>query len=142
MALGMLVAGIFNCVFNIARNYRFHWHMGLDSILHASVSLYGIYLVRTGRARLDKKTCLIGGAFMWVVAGCMLLLNVIFHTAFFGLSVYGEHNIYGVVLSDSGVVSAVIYFVGMTIVLALGTLYQWLVNGRRIKRVRKEKRIL
>lgn len=128
LSLGLLSAGMINCVFNIARSSKFYWDIGLDSLLHAAVSFFGIYLVRTEQAKLDGKTCIVGGIIIYGVAVCMMILNVIFHTAFFGLSVYGEHNIYNVVICKSGYLSALVYFLGLGVVLALGTLFQKGIN--------------
>lgn len=130
LSLGLLGSGMINCIFNIARSYKFHWEMGLDSLLHGAVSFFGVYLLRSGQTKLDTKTCIIGGGIIYGVAVCMLILNVIFHTAFFGLSLYGKHNIYNVVLCESGYLSALLYFLGLGVVLVLGTLFQKVVNVR------------
>ena len=50
----------------------------------------------------------------------MLLLNVAFDTAFFGLSLNGKHNIYNMVLVSNSYLSACIYFLGVGVVLLLG----------------------
>ena len=137
LSFGLLCAGMINCVFNIGRAYAFHWEMGLDSLLHAAVSWYGVYLVRSGQTQLTKKTCLISGGMVLGVAFCMMILNVILHTSFFGLSIYGEHNIYNIVVCENGYLSAIIYFIGLSAVLALGVLFQKLVSGKNGKRLQQ-----
>ena len=130
LSLGLLGAGMINCIFNIARHYKFHWEMGLDSLLHGAISLFGVYLVRSGQTNLRMKNCLISGAILYGVALVMMILNVILHTSFFGLSIYGEHNIYNVVVCENGYLSAVLYFVGLGVVLTLGTFFQKLINAK------------
>ena len=53
----------------------------------------------------------------------MLVLNVAFDKAFFGLSLNGKHNIYNVVLTDSSYLSAALYFIGLCGVLLMGYYY-------------------
>ena len=62
------------------------------------------------------------------VAVIMLILNLIFKTSFFGLSMYGNHNIYTIVICESSIISAIIYFEGLTILLGLGSLYLKVIN--------------
>ena len=133
LSLGLLGAGIMNCVFNIARNYAFHWTIAIDTLIHVALSLFGVYLVKCGRAKLNLTTALTGGAILVGVAMVMLVLNVIFKTAFFGLSIYGRHNIYNVVVCKNGYLSALLYFSGLCAVLVLGALYQKLVNKTQEK---------
>ena len=61
----------------------------------------------------------------------MLVLNLIFKTAFFGLSLYGEHNIYNNRIFESGIVSALAYFWGLSFVLLAGYFYQKVLNLKR-----------
>jgi hypothetical protein len=50
----------------------------------------------------------------------MMILNVIFDTAFFGLSLNGKHNIYNKVLVDNSYLSALLYYIGLLAVLVMG----------------------
>ncbi len=134
LSLGLLCAGAITCVFNSIRGYAFHWQIALDSFLHGALSLFGVYLVKSGRVRLDIKSCLIGGGIIVGVAAVMMGLNAILRTSFFGLSVYGEHNIYNVVVCKNGYLSAGLYFIGLCAVLAVGGLFQKLVNFKRAKK--------
>ena len=131
LSFGLLCAGGITCVFNIARNYKFHFNIALDSVLHGALSFYGVYLVKSGRSVLDRKTCLISGGIMVSVAATMLGLNLALHTSFFGLSLYGNHNIYNFVISESGYISAGIYFLGLGAVLCMGALYQRILSRRK-----------
>ena len=124
LSLGVFVAGLLTCVSNAARDYAFHWTITLDSVAHVLLSLFGVYLVKSGQVRLEPRKCLFSGLLIVGVAVVMLALNLIFHTAFFGLSLYGEHNIYNMVLVENGYLSAGVYFVGLCAVLTVGYFYQ------------------
>jgi hypothetical protein len=86
---------------------------------------------------LDKKTALIGAAIVIGVAIIMLILNIFLHTSFFGLSLYGEHNIYNVVVCESGYLSAAIYFLGVSFVLFAGAIFQKILNPKTVKKQEK-----
>ena len=123
LSVGMLLSGAFGCVYNVIRNYKFHIHFTFDYAAHLALSLYGIYLVKSGQVKLNVKGALISSSLIGGVAAIMTALNVIFDTAFFGLSLNGKHNIYNVVITDNSYLSALIYFLGLGAVLALGYLY-------------------
>jgi hypothetical protein len=120
LSVGMLFSPISGCVYNAVIGYKFHWHFMLDYVAHLILSAWGVYLVKSGQVMLDRRDCLISGSLIVGVAAVMMLLNVIFDTAFFGLSLNGKHNIYNNVIVDSSVISAIIYFVGLVVVLLLG----------------------
>ncbi|MBR2320715.1 MAG: hypothetical protein IKA57_01095 [Clostridia bacterium] len=124
LSFGLLVAGMLTCFSNAARDYAFHWTITFDSLAHVLLSLFGVYLVKSGQVRLEQKKCLFSGLIIVGVAVVMLVLNLIFHTAFFGLSLHGKHNIYNMVLCESGYLSAGLYFIGLCAVLTLGYFYQ------------------
>ena len=133
LALGVLCAGLLTCIFNIVRHYAFHWQIALDSLAHIALSLYGVFLVKSKQVEFDVKTYFISGAIIIAVADVMLILNLILHTSFFGLSLYGNHSIYNVVLCKNGYLSAGLYFGGLCLVLFLGVVYQKLLNGSYLK---------
>ena len=122
MTIGMFLSTAFGCLGNAVRNYRFHPHFLLDYMAHVVLAAYGVYLIRSKTAKFSVKNCLVSGSLIYGVAFVMLILNVIFDKAFFGLSLNGKHNIYNMVLVDSSYLSALIYFVGLGAVLALGAL--------------------
>ncbi len=128
LSVGMLISVIFSCFYNFSIGYKFHPHFLLDYVAHMSLSLWGIYLVKSKQIALTKKECFIGGLIIVAVAFVMMILNVIFDTSFFGLSLNGKHNIYNKVLVENSYLSALIYFCGLTIVLVLGFLYNKLLN--------------
>ena len=123
LSVGMLLSGSVTCIFNYMRDYTFYLTFFLDVFEHLTLSLFGVYLVYSERASLKKRDALIGGGLIVGVAAAMLIINLIFRTSFFGLSLYGEHNIYNAVLCESGIISAALYFTGLIGVLTLGYLY-------------------
>jgi hypothetical protein len=93
LSVGMILSSTFNCIFNAIRGYSFHVHFILDYVSHLALSLWGVYLIKSGCVKLNKKDCLISFAVLMSVITLILILNVIFDTAFFGLSLNGKHNI-------------------------------------------------
>ena len=87
------------------------------------ISLWGIYIVISDQTVKKVKDYIISGSIIVGVAVVMMILNVIFDTSFFGLSLNGKHNIYNVVLVDNSYLSAFIYFAGLVVVLVAGTFY-------------------
>ena len=123
LSVGMLLSGALGCVYNVIRNYKFHIHFTYDYAAHFALSLFGIYLIKSKQVTLNVKNSLISSSLIWGVATIMVILNVIFDTAFFGLSLNGKHNIYNVVVTDNSYLSALLYFSGLGVLLLLGYLY-------------------
>ena len=61
----------------------------------------------------------------------MLIMNLIFDTSFFGLSLNGKHNIYNVVLVDSSFVSALLYYLGLLMIIILGYIYSMMFKDKK-----------
>ena len=123
LSVGMLLSGVFGCIYNAARNYKFHLHFTYDYAAHFALSLFGVYLVKSRQVTLSIKNALISSSLIFGTAAVMTVLNVIFDTSFFGLSLNGKHHIYAVVLTESSYPSALLYFLGLGLVLTLGYLY-------------------
>ena len=123
LSVGMAFSSILGCINNAAINYKFHLHFMLDYVSHFALSLYGVYLVRTRQVNLNIKSASVSGSIILASAFVMMILNVIFDTAFFGLSLRGKHNIYNNVLFKSSYLSAFVYFLGLIAVLVLGFFY-------------------
>ena len=131
LSFGMLCAGSITCIFNIYRNYKFHLTIALDTLNHFVISFFGVYLVKTNQTEFTVKDCITSGLSIIFVAVFMFVHNLVFRTAFFGLSLYGGHNIYNIVVCESGILSAIIYFVGLSCVLVLGYFYQKLLSKKQ-----------
>ena len=69
---------------------------------------------------LTLRNSLISGSIIVGSAVVMMILNVIFDTAFFGLYLNGKHNIYNNVLVSNSYLSAFLYFFGLCGVLLMG----------------------
>jgi hypothetical protein len=131
LTVGMFLSSILGCIYNASINYRFHFHFLLDYISHFVLSFFGIYLIRTKQTKLTVKNALISSSIIFGAATVMLILNLIFDKAFFGLSLRGKHNIYNNVLVDNSYLSALLYYVGLAGVLALGFAVCALFNKQR-----------
>ena len=129
----MAMAGLGGAIGYVMRDYAFHWHIALDCAAHVFISLWGVYLVKSSQVELTLKSAFKGGAIIVCVAGLMLVHNLIFDTAFFGLSLSGKHNIYNNVFFESGIVSALVYFLGLCGLLCLGYYYQKALDFRKEK---------
>ena len=123
LSVGMFFSPVYNCIYNASINYKFYWHFTYDYLAHILLSLFGIYLIKSKQVELKIKDCLISGLIIIGVATTMLILNLIFDTAFFGLSLNGKHNIYNVVLVKNSYISALIYYSALCVVLSLGYFY-------------------
>ena len=123
LSVGMLLSALLGCVYNASINYRFHLHFLSDYFAHIMLSLWGVYLVISRQVQITKKNLLTSSGIIIGVAITMLILNLIFDTAFFGLSLNGKHNIYNNVLTDNSYLSAALYFIGLIGVLGLGYFY-------------------
>ena len=130
LSVGMIISPVLGCLYNASINYRFHLHFLSDYIAHVVLSLWGVYLVRSRQVELTKKNVLTSSGIIVGVALTMMILNVIFDTAFFGLSLNGKHNIYNNVLTESSYLSAALYFFGLVGVLVLGYLYVSLISRK------------
>ena len=125
LSVGMFLSPSLGCVRNAVISYRFiPLSFLFDYIAHFGLFLWGIYLVKTNQVQLKIKDCLIGGAIIVFVAILMIIINAIFDTSFFGLSLRGKHNIYNVVLVKNSYLSVFIYMVGLCGALILGFILQ------------------
>lgn len=123
LSLGMLLSVGITCVSRARIHYKFHFHFLWDYIAHLSLSLFGVYLVRSKQVQLNKKNCFVGGSLIVITALVMLVINVIFNTSFFGLSLNDDYNIYNMVLAPNCYLSALLYFGGLLLVLLAGRVY-------------------
>lgn len=120
LSVGMLVSAVLSCAYNAAIDYKFHFHFLLDYVAHIFLSLFGIHLIRSKQVEFNNKNCLISASLIFSVATLMVVLNLIFDTSFFGLSLRGKHSIYNNVLVDNSYLSALLYYIGLGAVLLMG----------------------
>ena len=123
LSVGMFLSTTFNSFYFASIGYKFHIHFMFDYVAHFALSLFGVYLVRSRQVELDVKSCIISSLIIVGVATVMLILNLCFDTAYFGLSLTGKHNIYNIVLVNNSYLSALIYYFGLCLVLFMGYIY-------------------
>ena len=129
LSLGMLCSVAISCAYFASIDYKFHFHFVLDYVAHANLSLFGVFLVKSGQVDLKPKKCAISSSIIFASAAVMLVLNLVFDTAFFGLSLRGKHNIYNTVLTESSYLSALLYFSGLALVLCAGYAFLKLITA-------------
>jgi hypothetical protein len=130
----ILAAFVPNIIDTINGNNYFTFSTIVDSIAHLSFGLFTYYLMKSGQVRIDKRNlgfyivnCLV------VVIG-IIMINLIFRTKFFGLSFFGKHNIYRLVISDSALVSCMVYVAGLLLVVLGGYLIYKIVTRKGSKK--------
>lgn len=122
MILGMIGAGFKNSVERVFRvEHDLYSCIIFDSIAHILIGLFGFYLLRNSIIEFDKKEKVFAISFVYVMPVLAFITNVIFHTRFFGFSIYGEHNIYNMRISSNGYISALVYFIGLTFIVIGGS---------------------
>lgn len=124
LSIGMFLSPTFGCIYNATISYKFHFHFLVDYICHFILSWWGVYIIRTNQVELNKKDSVVASSLIVVVAFIMLILNLIFNTTFFGLSLNGNHTIYNMVIVSNSYLSAFLYFCGLCVVLLAGYFYQ------------------
>lgn len=123
LSIGMALSPIISCIYYIRVEYSFFPQFLLGYLAHLLLSLWGVYVVKTKQCHTDfSKTAKSASIVFWIVA-IMMIINFIFDTSFFGLSLKGKHNIYGMVLVSSSYVSAIIYIAGLCAVMILSYIY-------------------
>jgi len=120
----MLLYGIMRGVTLVVAGTKAYASYVLDIICHVVFAVYGVYLVRSEQVDIDIKRSLIAGAILFGVSILMLILNAIFRTSFFGLSVYGEHNLYNIIYIKSAVLSIFVFFIAFAALLTIGYFFQ------------------
>ena len=110
----------------INENLEYNIALSLDGLNHMLYALFGVYLVVSNQVQLSLKSFIYGCISILTIVATMILLNLIFHTSFFGLNLYGNHSIYDIVITTSSVLSSLIYVLGLIIFLFLGLLFQFL----------------
>lgn len=123
LSVGMFLSSTLGCLQNAFANRAFVPFFLWDYLAHFSLSLFGVYLIKSKQVEPNRKDCLLSSLMIIGAASAMMVLNLIFDTSFFGLSLTGKHNIYNQVLVKNSVVSALLYYIGLILVLLLGFLY-------------------
>ena len=130
LSLGLLLSPVLACISRAVIHYKFHFSFLLDYIAHVSLSLLGVYLVKSKQIDLSVRSSLLSGGIIVAVAIIMLIINVIFGTAFFGLALNEKYSIYNMVLLPNCYLSALVYLLGLIAVLFGGYFYQKLLTKK------------
>ena len=138
LSVGMFLSPIISCSYFASINYKFHFSFLLDFVAHLSLFLLGIYLVKSKQIELKLKDSVVSGSIILCVGGGMLILNCIFDTSFWGLSLNGKHSIYNQVIVSNSYLSALLYFTGLIVVLILGFCFNKLLNFKCHLKSKKE----
>jgi hypothetical protein len=104
-----------------------------EAACHLLASLYGIYLVLTGRVTVSFKSWLKSIAFMFSVITLGVILNFIFHKSFFGMDPYGHASIYMFDFFDSFFATLTAYYFSVLVVLTVGMQSAYLVEKATAK---------
>lgn len=130
LSVGMLLSIAVDCIHFASIGYKFHYHFLLNYLSHFLISLWGIYLIKSKQVSLNIKNSLISSSIIISVAILMIILNCIFNTTFFGLSLNGNHSIYNNIIVSNSYLSALIYFLGLITVLVLGYIFNKIINKK------------
>ena len=131
LSIGMFLSGALGCIYNAVIGYKFHIHFVWDYVSHFAMSLFGVYVIKSKQVTLSLKNVIVSSSLIFGTATLMLILNLIFDTSFFGLSLNGKHNIYNVVLVDSSFISALLYYLGLLMTVILGYIYSMVFKGEK-----------
>lgn len=132
LSFGMLLSPTLNAITYAIKGHPFNFYAIWDYIAHLTLSLWGIYLAKSEQIKIKVRDSIISALIIIGVALFMLLMNLIHGTAFFGLALDGNHNIYQNVIVDNSYVSAIIYFTGLDVVLIAGYFYSKCFSKKKI----------
>ncbi len=99
-----------------------------DALCHLNCSIFGIYLIASGQAKLTFENLKKSVIFMYSVVACVVILNYLFHTNNFGMNPYGGYSIYMFNFFEDYWATLLAYVVGIFGVLALGFGSNYLLN--------------
>jgi hypothetical protein len=127
LSFAMIVAGIGSPVRWAFFNY-YHQFILIEWVTHLTMALFGIYLLLTKRIELTVRNCLKASIIIYAIVAIMIVLNIIFGTAFFGLAFNGEHNFYNQIFITDPYLSAFVYIIGLTFFLVTGYFFLKLIK--------------
>ena len=127
LTIGMIISPLISIIHNVVINYKYHASFLLDYVPHLIFSIWGIYIIQSKQVVLNIKSSTISGSIIMCVALLMMILNVIFDQSFFGLSLNGKHSIYNQKIVSNSYVSALVYFLGLLIIMIMGYLFHYFV---------------
>ncbi len=88
-----------------------------DTLAHLLTFILGIYLAKTNQIDFNKKSFITATIYIYSIVFIISIINLIFKTNYFGLGFYGNHEIYGMHLTDNSILNFLIYIVGLFILM-------------------------
>lgn len=134
LIIGMGLAALLSDIGSLVQGIPYNIYRTMDSISHVSMSLFGIYLVLSNQIEINKKSFIKAVITIYSIVLTIIIINLIFDTSFFGLSLRGKHNIYQLVLTSNSFISLLIYITGLFGVLIVSYFIQKLI----IKKIKYE----
>ncbi len=113
-----------------------------EALCHMVMALFGAYLILSKQVKLKAKYFLKSAVFVYSVVGFGVLLNFVFKKDFFGMTPYGDYNIYGIRLFGSFYATLLGYLVGIFLVLLFGLQTLWVLSWLVLEKHGKKTEIL
>lgn len=118
MFLAMFISPEHEYIFNFRHEVTFVYVT--EAACHLVMSLYGFYLILSGRVLLTLRNFSKSVIFMYSTVLFAVFLNWVFHKSHFGMNVYGGYSIYFLDIFDSFGATFAAYLLGILAVLCLG----------------------
>lgn len=93
-----------------------------EAACHLIMSIYGFYLMLSGKVKHNSKAYAKALIFIYSVIGYGIFLNYFFHKSFFGMDMHGEYSIYFMDIFGSFEATLIAYLLGVLFTLTSGYL--------------------
>lgn len=93
-----------------------------EAACHLIMSIYGFYLMLSGKVRHNSKAYAKALIFIYSVIGYGIFLNYFFHKSFFGMDMHGKYSIYFMDIFGSFEATLIAYLLGVLFTLTSGYL--------------------
>ena len=126
MIIAMMITPQYAYIYSFVEEARIDYL--LDALGHLNCSLFGIYLVASGKVKLTMKNFSTAAVFMYTVITGVVITNALFHKNFFGMCPYGGYSIYMFNLFEEYWATLLAYYLGVLGVLYLGFGFNYALN--------------
>lgn len=125
--VAFICLGMFGAML-VSPNYAYLFQQRLDASFdyvfdafnHLVVSLFGVYLVVTKQVKPNMKQFIKGSIFIYSVITIIVIINLLFHTRYFGMAPYGNYSIYMLNIFGSFGATLLGYILGLALILFTG----------------------
>lgn len=93
-----------------------------EAACHLIMSIYGFYLMLSGKVKHNSKAYAKALIFIYSVIGYGIFLNYFFHKSFFGMDMHGKYSIYFMDIFGSFEATLIAYLLGVLFTLTSGYL--------------------